>query len=193
MTSFDYDQVKDAPLSAMGKVSEEEVWENYTYFLKQVIPVAEEAGVKMGLHPDDPPVPVLSSTARIFGSVEALKRAVEIVPSDYNGLEFCQGTIAEMGADILETICYFGGRKKIFYVHFRNVKGVIPKFDESFIDDGDVDMLKAMRAYKEVDFDGPIMPDHTPKVVGDTPWGHRGRAFAVGYIKALIKAVNSLP
>lgn len=193
MTSFDYDRVKDAPLTAIGEVSEEEVWENYTYFLKHVISVAEEAGVKMGLHPDDPPVPLLSGTARIFRSVEALKRAIEIVPSDYNGLEFCQGTIAEMGADVVEAIRYFGGRKKIFYVHFRNVKKTVPKFDESFIDDGDVDMFKAMRTYKEVGFDGPIMPDHTPKVVGDTRWGHRGRAFAVGYIKALIQAVNPLP
>lgn len=193
VTSFDYEQVKDAPLTAMGEIGDEELWKNYAYFLKRVIPVAEEAGVKMGLHPDDPPVPLLSGTARIFRSVEALKRAIEIVPSDYNGLEFCQGTIAEMGVDVVEAIRYFGGRKKIFYVHFRNVRKTVPKFDESFIDDGDVDMFRAMQAYKEVGFDGPIIPDHTPRVVGDTRWGHRGRAFAVGYIKALIQVVDSSP
>jgi mannonate dehydratase len=209
ISSFDYERVKDAPLPAKdsygydlvagaplalaGEMTEEEMWDNYTYFLKAVIPVAEEAGVKMGLHPDDPPVPILGGTVRIFRSIDALKRLIDIVPSDYNGLEFCQGTVAEMGADVIEAIRYFGSRKKIFYVHFRNIKGTVPKFDEVFIDEGDMDMFKAMRAYKEVGYDGVMIPDHTPGVVDDTGWGHRGRAFALGYMKALVQAVNSLP
>jgi len=191
VTSFDYDLVKDAPLTATGKISDEKMWDNFTYFLKAVIPCAEEAGVKMGLHPDDPPVPSLGGIARIFRSVEAFKRMIEIVPSDYNGLEFCQGTFAEMGADVIEAIRYFGNRRKIFYVHFRNVKGTVPSFAESFIDEGDTNMLKAMQAYREVRFDGPIMDDHTPGIVDDTPWGHRGRAFSIGYMKAMMQIASS--
>jgi len=193
VTSFDYDLVKDAPLTAAGKIGEEQMWDNFTYFLKRVVPVAEEAGVKMALHPDDPPVPSLSGIARIFRSVEAFKRMIEIVPSDYNGIEFCQGCFSEMGADVIEAIRYFGRRRKILYVHFRDVKGTSTKFDECFIDEGNVDMLKAMRAYKEVGFDGPVIDDHVPRVIGDTPWGHRSRAYAFGYMKALMRAVESSP
>jgi len=191
VTSFDYNLVKDGPLTPLGRVGEEQMWENFTYFLETIIPVAEEAGVKMALHPDDPPVPSLAGVARIFRSVDSFKRMIEIVPSEYNGLEFCQGTFTEMGADVIEAIRYFGKRKKIFYVHFRNVRGSVPKFDECFIEEGDTDMLEAMKTYKEVGFDGPMIVDHTPRVIGDTDWGHRGRAYAIGYMKALLKAVNT--
>jgi mannonate dehydratase len=92
-----------------------------------------------------------------------------------------------MGTDVLEAIRYFGHRKKIAYVHFRTVRGSFPKFDEVFVDEGDVDMLAAIQAYKEVGFDGLLTPDHTPRVVGDADWGHRGMAFAVGYIRALVQ------
>ena len=191
--SFDYELVRDAPLTEAGEVSGEEMWSRLTYFLQRVIPVAEEAGVKLAAHPHDPPAPVLRGVARILGSIEGLERLIETVPSECNGLDFCQGTVAEMGVDVVEAIRYFGERGKIFYVHFRNIKGAFPKFDEVFIDEGDVDMLEAMRTYKQVGFDGVMRPDHTPRVAGDTSWGHRGRAFAVGYMKALIQAVNSLP
>lgn len=205
-TSFDLELAKNAPLmarafsfvdtnnllpaSAYHPISDEEMWENFTYFLKAVIPVAEEAGVKMGLHPDDPPVPSLGGVARIMRSVDAFKRVIEIVPSDYNGLEFCQGCFSEMGTNVIEAIRYFGSRKKIFYVHFRDVKGTADNFVETFIDEGQTDMFEAMKAYKEVGFDGPMIVDHTPHVVDDTDWGHRGRAYAMGYIKALIDIVD---
>jgi len=192
VTSFDYELVKDAPLTPAGTVTDEQMWESFEYFLKRVIPVAEEAGVKMALHPDDPPVPSLAGIARIFRSHAAFKRMIEIVPSDYNGIEFCQGTFSEMGEDVIEAIRYFGSRKKILYVHFRNVLGSPYKFHETFVDDGQTDMLRAMMAYKEVGFDGVFIDDHVPHVVDDTPWGHRGRAYSSGYIKALIKAVNAL-
>ena len=200
VTSFDYDLVKEAPLGATTfrgtlppmSLSEEQMWDNFAYFLERVIPVAEEAGVKMALHPDDPPVSPLAGTTRIFTSVEAFKRMIRIVDSDYNGIEFCQGTFAEMGANIPETIRYFGKRKKIVYVHFRNVKGTVPKFQECFIDEGDTDMFEAMKAYKEVEFDGPMIDDHVPRMIDDTPWGHRGRAYAVGYMKALMQIVEKL-
>ena len=192
VTSFDYELVKDAPVTAMGTLNDDQMWENFTYFLKRVVPTAEEAGVKLALHPDDPPVPSLAGIARIFRSVDAFKRMIEIVPSDYNGILFCQGCFSEMGADVIEAIRYFGSRKKIFYVHFRNVIGNPYKFHETFVDDGQTDMLAAMRAYKEVGFDGVLIDDHVPHSPDDTPWSHRGRAYACGYIKALITAVNAL-
>jgi len=189
---FDYEEVKDACVEPEFRASEEEVWERIKYFLEHVVPVAEDVGVKLACHPDDPPVPTLRGETRVLGSLEGMKRLIDIVPSEANGINFCQGTVAEMGVDVIEAIRYFGSRGKIHHVHFRNVKGSVPRFDESFIDDGDVDMLEAMRTYKEVGYTGTIMPDHTPRVVGDTPWGHRGRAFALGYMKALMKIVGVL-
>jgi len=190
VSGFDYKLARNAPVTSMGRLNDKQMWDNFTYFLKKVIPAAEEAGVKMALHPDDPPVPSLGGIARIFRSVDAFKRMLKIVPSDYSGIEFCQGTFSEMGADVVEAIRYFGSRKKIFYVHFRNVIGRPTSFHETFIDDGQTDMVAAMRAYKEVGFDGVFIDDHVPRTVDDSPWGHRGRAYASGYIKGLIAAVN---
>jgi mannonate dehydratase len=128
----------------------------------------------------------------VLGSVAGLKRFVEISPSPYHGLNFCQGTISEMlehpGEEIFEVIRYFGSRGKIFNVHFRNIRGGILNFQETFIDDGDVDMLKAMRVYKEVGYKGMMMPDHVPRIPGD-PRGLSAFVFTFGYIKALIAAV----
>ena len=133
--------MKDAPIAEAGEITDEQMWDNFTYFIKAVIPVAEQAGVKMGLHPDDPPISPIAGIARIMRSYKALKRLTEIVPSDYNGLEFCQGTVSEMPENVLDAIRYFGSRKKIFYDHFRNVNGPVPTFAETFIDEGHVDML----------------------------------------------------
>ena len=191
VTSFDYELVKDAP-AELGKLNDKQMWDNFTYFLKKVVPVAEEAGVKLALHPDDPPVPSLAGIARIFRNVEAFKRLIDLVPSDFNGIEFCQGTFSEMGIDVIKAIRYFGSRRKIFYVHFRDVRGNPYKFHETFVDDGQTDMLKAMLAYKEVGYDGVFIDDHIPRSPDDTPWGHRGRAYACGYIKALIETVKAL-
>ena len=192
VTSFDYDLVKDAPLTELGEISDDQMWDNYTYFLKAVMPVAEQAGVKMCLHPDDPPISPIAGVARIFRSHESLKRLTEIVPSDYNGLEFCQGTVSEMPEDVLEAIRYFGSRDKIFYVHFRNVSGPVPTFDETFIDEGHVDMLEAMKLYKEIGFDGPMIDDHSPMVVQDPGYGYRSRAYSLGYMRALMDAVEAM-
>ena len=147
----------------------------------------------LALHPDDPPVPAIAGVARIFRSVEAYKRVIEIVDSPSNCLEFCQGTVAEMCAspeEVYDAIRYFGSREKIAYVHFRNVSSRVPSFAETFIDDGYVDMLRAMRIYHEVGFEGVLIPDHTPAVAGDTAWGHRGRAYAVGYMKAMLRCIT---
>jgi len=187
---FDYDAAKAAPPEPEFAASEEEVWERITYFLERAVPVAEKAGVKLACHPDDPPVAALRGETRVLDSLEGLKRLIETVPSEANGLNFCQGTVAEMGVDVIEAIRYFGSRGVIHHVHFRNIKGSVPRFDESFIDDGDVNMLDALCAYKEVGYTGTIMPDHWPRVVGHSP--QVGRAFALGYMKALMQALDVL-
>jgi mannonate dehydratase len=184
---FDYEKAKQAPPEPGFEANAEEVWERIKWFLERVVPVAETAGVKLACHPDDPPVPTIKGETRVLGSLEGMKRLIEIVPSSANGLNFCQGTVAEMGVDVIETIRYFGSRGKIHHVHFRNIKGSVPRFDESFIDDGDVDMLEALRTYKEVGYTGTIMPDHWPGVVGDSPL--IGHAHALGYLKALMDAL----
>ena len=167
----------------------EEMWGNYEYFIKRVLPVAEDSDVRMALHPDDPPVESLRGTGRLLTSHDALQRLVDLVPSPSNGLEFCQGTVSEMGSDrAVEAIERFAGQGKIFYVHFRNVRGGFPKFDEVFIDEGDVDMFRAMQTYKEVGFDGPFMMDHTPSIPDDREQ-RQGHAYATGYIRAMIQAI----
>ena len=187
---FDYEKAKQAPPIPEYKASVEDVWERITYFLERVIPVAETANVKLACHPDDPPVPTLKGETRVLGSIEGLKRLMEIVPSEANCLNFCQGTVAEMGVDVIEAIRYFGSRGKIQHVHFRNIKGSVPRFDESFIDDGDVDMFQALRTYKEIGYTGTIMPDHWPRVVGDSPL--IGHAHALGYLKAMMEFLDVL-
>jgi mannonate dehydratase len=193
LKSFDYDLVKDAPDVDGAPVSVEEMWQRLAYFLERVVPVAENAGVKLAAHQDDPPAAMLFGTGRLLTNHDAMQRLIDLVPSPCNGLEFCQGTVAEMGPDIaIDAIRRFAGQNKIFYVHFRNVRGKFPKFDEVFIDEGDVNMIAALKAYKDAGYDGVITPDHTPRVIGDEPYGHRGRAFALGYIRAGMQALDLL-
>ena len=193
LKSFDYDLVKDAPPAEGAPVSVPRMWERYAYFLERVVPAAENAGVKLAAHQDDPPAEVLFGAGRLLTSHDAMQRLIDLAPSPCNGLEFCQGTVAEMGpGQTIDAIRRFGAQGKIFYVHFRNVRGQLPRFDEVFIDEGDVDMIRAMKAYKDVGYEGVITPDHTPRVVGDEPYGHRGRAFALGYIRAAMQAVDAL-
>ncbi len=195
--SFDYDLVQgakqdywDPPVSEELEVTDEQMWDNLAYFLKAVIPVAEEAGVKMALHPDDPPISPIAGVARIMRSHDALKRFIETVPSASNGLWFCQGTISEMPGNVLDAIRYFGSREKIFYVHFRNVTGTVPAFSETFLDEGHVDALEAMLTYKEVGYEGALMYDHVPGLAVDGENNHTSVAFAVGFMRALLDTVN---
>jgi mannonate dehydratase len=198
-STFIYSKSKkdDPPPTESGPVSAEQMWERITYFLKRVVPVAEECKVRLCCHPHDPGMPAdkgYRGVHRVLGSVEGLKKFIEIAPSKYHGLNFCQGTVSEMlekpGEQIFDVIRYFGTRGKIFNVHFRNVKGGFLHFQETFPDDGDVDMLKALRVYKEVGYDGMIMPDHVPRIEGDTG-GAQAFAFAFGYVQGLIQAVNA--
>jgi mannonate dehydratase len=189
-TAFDNNLAKKYPLTHDREYSEDEMWINLEYWIKIITPIAEEEGIRLGIHPCDPPVEKLGGIPQLLRSFAAYKRLIEIYPSDSNGIEFCQGTFSEMNDDIYEMIRYFGERKKILYVHYRNVSGQVPVFYEEFVNTGYVDMYKAMKIYHEVNFDGFFIDDHVPHTHGDTPWGHRGRAFANGYIQAMIEAVQ---
>ena len=190
-TAFDYEQAKSMPLTHGREYTEEEMWENLEHWIRIITPIAEEEGIRLGIHPCDPPVPVLSGVPQLLHNFDAYKRLIETYPSDSNAIEFCQGTFSEMeGEDIYEMIHYFGERRKILYVHFRNVSRQVPSFNEEFINTGYVDMYRAMKTYHEVGFDGFFIDDHVPDTYQDTVWGHRGRAFANGYIQALIEAVT---
>ena len=177
-----YPHVPDGPLSAV------QVWENLEWFLQRVVPVAESAGVKLAAHPDDAPVRDYMGVARILVDEEALQRLVDCVPSPCNGIGFCMGTVATMaGVDTLHAIRRFGTQNKIFFAHFRNPRGQVPRFDEVFPDEGDIDMVAAVRAWNEVGFDGVIRIDHCPGVVGDAPAADRSFAFQVGYLRGLVQ------
>ncbi len=197
-STFVYDEARqEPPLTEAGRVDADAYWERITYFLERVIPVAAEHKVRMACHPQDPGMPPgkgYRGVETVLGSVAGLKRFVEIAASPYHGLNFCQGTVSEMlarpGEEIFDVIRYFGSRGKIFNVHFRNIQGGFLRFNETFIDNGDVDMLRAMRVYKEIGFDGMMMPDHVPAIPGDTR-GAQAFAHAFGYIQALIAAVSA--
>lgn len=189
-TAFDLKIADELPLTHGREYSEDEMWENLELWIRTITPIAEEEGIRLGIHPCDPPVEKLGGIPQLMRSFAAYKRLIEIYPSEANGIEFCQGTFSEMTDDIYEMIRYFGSRQKILYVHFRNVSGPVPAFHEEFVNTGYVDMYKAMKIYHEVGFDGFFIDDHVPHTHGDTPWGHRGRAFANGYIQALIESVT---
>jgi mannonate dehydratase len=196
-STFVYEKTpQDPPLTEAGPVGADAAWARITYFLKRVIPVAEEYKIRLACHPHDPGMPPgkgFRGVDRVLGSVNGLKRFIEIAPSPYHGLNFCQGTISEMlakpGDEIFDVIRYFGTRGKIFNVHFRNIRGGFLNFQETFPDDGDVNMIRAVRVYKEVGYDGMLMPDHVPAIDGDTG-GKQAFAYAYGYIQALIQMVN---
>lgn len=196
-STFVYDRAKQDTLTEAGRITADLMWERITYFLTRVVPVAEANKVRICCHPNDPGMPKITGFRGVdcvLGTVEGLKRFVSVCESPYHGLNFCQGTVSEMlndpGKEIYDVIRYFGNRKKIFNVHFRNIKGRFLNFQETFPDDGDVDMLKALRTYKEVGYDGMIMPDHVPQIEGDTN-GAQAFAFAFGYIQALLQAIEA--
>ena len=203
-TAFDFDQVRDLPVMSGGSgidtdlipeshrrpIGDEEMWANLSYMLTAIIPVAEESGVRLALHPDDPPVPSIGGVARIMRSPEAFRRVLELEPSEHHGIGFCQGCFGEMGADVAVEIRYFGSQGKIFFVDFRNVKGAGERFSEAFPEEGDIDMAECMRAFKEVGFDGPATPDHILRIEGDSDWGHRYWSYALGHMRGLAQAVG---
>ncbi len=192
-TRFNLEEHGDAPLTHDRVYGEEEMWDNYDYYLERILPVAEKADVKLALHPDDPPVESLGGVARIFRNFDGFRRAMDIFNSPMHGLDFCMGCWSEMDpAGVLKAIQYFGSRNRIFYIHFRDVQGQVPSFNECFVNEGNLDKFEIVKALKGVGFDGFLITDHVPKMIDDTPWGHRGRAYAIGYITALVEWANRL-
>ncbi len=208
VTAYDGDLINQ-PLVAGRQVVEgfegrtldaDAMWENYRYFTNAVLPVAEEAGVRLALHPDDPPVAELGGIARLFYQFEGFRKAMEdVAPSPNHGLDFCMGCFSEMyyadndiNQSVLDAFRYFGERGKLFYVHFRDVKGTVPNFAECFLGEGNMDVVAAMKTLKEVNFDGFIIDDHVAHMIDDSDWNHRGHAHATGYILGLVDAVKKL-
>jgi mannonate dehydratase len=194
-TAFDLDEVDDPDALPEGidrEYTEKEFWDNYREFLETVVPVAEDAGVEMALHPVDPPtIESLGGIPRLFRNRENFDRAMELVPSDNHGLKLCLGCFSQMGEDAAEVIRHFGERDQIVFVHFRDVVGTVPKFHETFVDEGNFDTVEAVRALYDVGFDGAVLPDHVPEMVDDTDWRHRGRGFTVGYLRGVIDTVRN--
>jgi mannonate dehydratase len=199
VSAFDIEDIQDQEkITEFGELSHDKMWENLRYFLKAVIPEAEKYGIKLALHPDDPPISDIRGIPRIMTSVDAFKRLIDLYPSPSNGLTFCQGSFASMGekdqgVDIPAAIRYFGKRETIHFVHFRDVRGHATNFEETFHDDGKTDMYEAMKCYYEIGFHGPIRPDHVPTMAGDTNdkpgYSTIGTLFAIGYMRGLMEAV----
>ena len=172
----------------------EQMWENFVYYMERILPVAEEAGVTLAVHPDDPPVESLGGVGRPFRNFEGFKRMTDTFDSPNLGLNFCIGCWSEMGGkeNVLRGIRYFGPRGKIIYIHFRDVEGEADNFTECFIDEGNLaDKFEIMKALKENGFNSFLIDDHVPNMIDDTRWGHRGRAYPIGYLSALIDIVNN--
>ena len=182
----------DAPKGTIGTVTEEMTWDRFERFLRELVPVAEEAGVRLAMHPADPPLETVNGTFRLVTKPEHYQRLLDLVPSYCNAAEFCQGTIAEMDGDmdVYEAIETYASQGKIAYVHLRNVVGKVPDYYETFIDDGDVDMVHALRLYYKNGFDGVIIPDHSPVMTCDAPW-HAGMAYALGWMCGVIAMIEA--
>ncbi len=197
-TGTAYDAAKeDWPDVLDWELTQERAWECLETWVKTITPVAEENGVRIGIHPVDPPMPTIAGVPQLVHNFEGYKRLIDIVDSPANSVLLCQGSFSQMaGADgegensIYNMIEYLVKRKRVVYVHFRNVSGTVPKFHEEFINTGYVDMYRAMRIYAENGFDGFFMDDHAPIVAGDSDYGHRARAFSTGYIQSLIETVT---
>ena len=199
LTAFDYDRVKDLPpLPQEGAHTLDEMWRNVTYFLKAVVPAAQEAGVRLALHPNDPPAPVSRGSGQIMGSVEGWKRLIEIVPSPSNGITFDCGVTREMGHDPVETCRYFGSRDRINHMHYRNVRLRVPreKYTETFLDEGEVGMFAVMKELVRQKYPRLIYPEHPPLLDADreqpfkgiSSGRYTGFAYTVGYTRAMLQA-----
>ncbi len=193
VTSFDYSVAQQMPPPETGPITEEELWKNLQYFLQKVLPVAEKAGVKLSMHPDDPPISPLRGVGRIMRSIENYQRLVDMAPSPMNTITMCQGNFTLMTNDLPGVIRNFGRQNKISFVHFRDVQGTVEKYEETWHDAGKTNMLECMKAYKDIAFEGVLRPDHVPTVEGDTNqhagYSSFGRLYAIGYIRGLRQAV----
>ncbi|MEO1103252.1 MAG: mannonate dehydratase [Pseudomonadota bacterium] len=185
---------QNAAPGAAGVLDEDENWERIDYFLERVVPVAEANKVRLACHPHDPYTPPgYKGVTRVLGTVEGLKKFVGMCENPYHGLNFCQGTVGEMlddpATEIFDVIRWFGTRKKLFNVHFRNIRGKKLSFMETFPEEGDMDMLASVKVYQEVGYEHMLMPDHVPNVSGRDP-RNTAFAFAYGYIAAALQAAR---
>lgn len=190
-STFDYDEFqRNRPAIHQPEVGEAQMWAHMERFLQAVIPAAEQAGVRMALHPDDPPVPeALAGVAQICSTPSQFRRILSLAPSEHHMLLVCQGCMTEaLGQGVYEFIEEMAAAGKIAWVHFRNVRGQLPHFEEVFIDEGDIDMRRAMTLYRDNGFNGPYMMDHTPRIAGDSS-GRIGKAYGIGYLRRLIEEV----
>ncbi len=210
-TAFDLEHTKDAELTHGREFQESEFWANYARFLEAVIPVAEEEGVLLALHPNDPPVESIGGVPFLFRNRENFQRAMDLVPSKHHGLTLCLGCWSEMGENIPDVVRHFGAQGKIFYVHFQAVQGSVPCFHETFIDQGNYggfDAWQVLRTLHEAGFGGVMIPGHVPVMEGDVEWrtgesysgtpyqhpmgGYRARAFTIGYMKGMLRALEDM-
>lgn len=169
----------------------EEIWDRFQYFLNAIIPVAEEAGVILAAHPDDPPLPFIKQTPRLIYQPHHYQKLIDLYPSKSNQLEYCLGSLSEMTeGDIYVSTDHYSKQGKIGYIHFRNVIGKVPYYQEVFVDEGDVDMIKILKILKKNNYNGVLIPDHTPQLNCDAPW-HAGMAYAMGYMKAALKLIEA--
>lgn len=189
---YDHSQLDHAEGSVHGPIGADALWENLRYFLHRVLPVAQDAGVRIAMHPDDPPLPSVRGMARIMSSIEGYERLLEMSDSRSNAVTFCQGNFTLMTDDLPAVIRSFGGRDRIALVHFRDVRGTAENFVETFHDDGQTDMLACMRAYRGVGYRGLIRSDHVPLLEGDSQgvigYSQAGQLFALGYMVGLREA-----
>lgn len=191
LTTFDVERLQgDLDDRPAGAVSREEVWSRIAHLYERIVPVAEAHGVRLATHPDDPPMVYYRGVHQALIDFDGLKRLVELVPSPCNGLLLCLGCMQEAGEDVPRVIRYFGERGKVFYVHFRNVIGTVPRYREVMPHEGDGDMVANLAALKEVSYDGYVVPDHHFGFVGDSDWAHCSRAWQVGYIRGLMQALG---
>lgn len=180
-----------APAGTLPEIEHEELWRRLDGFLDALLPVAEEAGVRLAAHPDDPPAPRVRRQPRLVYRPELYQRLIDRHPSPSSALELCVGTIAEMeSGDVYEAVDRYARQDRIAYVHLRNVSGRVPTYRETFIDDGDVDILRVLDILKRAGFRGVVIPDHTPRISCDAPW-HAGMAYAMGFIRAGLRALEA--
>jgi mannonate dehydratase len=193
VTGYDHDLMRDAPPTEHGEIGEEQLWASLRYFLEAVLPVAEEAGVTLAMHPDDPPLSPIRGLGRIMRSVENYQRLVDLVPSRANAICLCQGNFALMTDDLPAVIRHFGQQGKIAFAHLRDVRGSPERFVETFHDEGQSDMLACLAAYRDAGVAAVGRPDHVPTMEGDSNdspmYSSIGRLFALGYLTGLRQAV----
>jgi mannonate dehydratase len=181
---------RTAPPGNVPSATPEQLWGRLKDFLDALLPVAEAAGVKLAAHPDDPPMPTVRAQPRLVYQPHLYQKLLDLHPSPSNTLEFCLGSLAEMtGGNIYDAVETYSRQGKLGYVHFRNVRDKVPNYKETFIDDGDVDMLRVLKILKQNNYQGVLIPDHAPQMNCPAPW-HAGMAFALGWMKAALKTLE---